>query len=103
MPIDQLTRLETGEEGCLSLPGGYADLARPDLVVCRGQDQYGEPVELTGTGLLARCFQHEIDHLHGTVFGDRLSSRRRKALHQTHQRVAHRYAEDWPVSPEAAG
>jgi peptide deformylase len=102
LPDTRSRRLETWEEGCLSLPGGYADLARPDRVVCRGQDQYGEPVELTGTGLLARCFQHEADHLRGTVFSDRLSSRRRKALHQTSQRVAHRYPEDWPITPEVA-
>ncbi len=72
--------LETWDEGCLSLPGGYADLARPNVAICRGQDQYGDPIELTGTGLLARCFQHETDHLAGMVFGARLSSRRRRGL-----------------------
>ena len=90
--------LETWEEGCLSLPGGYADLARPNVAICRGQDQYGDPIELTGTGLLARCFQHETDHLAGMVFGDRLSSRRRRGLYESHRQVADRYAVDWPVA-----
>lgn len=90
--------LETRDEGCLSLPGGYAELARPDLAVCRGQDQYGHDVELTGTGQLARCFQHEADHLEGVVFGDRLSSRRHRDLYESHRRVADRYPLDWPVA-----
>jgi peptide deformylase len=91
--------LEVCEEGCLSLPGGYAELARPSRVICRGQDQYGNDIELIGTGLLARCFQHETDHLHGTVFGDRLSSKRRQELYRTHAQVAHRYPLDWPMAP----
>jgi peptide deformylase len=90
-------RLETWEEGCLSLPGGYADLARPTVAVCRGQDQYGNPVEVRGTGLLARCLQHETDHLNGIVFGDRLSSRRRRGLYETHRLAAHRYPLTWPA------
>ena len=91
-------RLETWEEGCLSLPGAYAELARPAVAVCRGQDQYGDPVEVRGTGLLARCLQHETDHLDGIVFGDRLPSRRRRGLHEAHRRAAHRYPSDWPVA-----
>jgi len=90
--------LEAWDEGCLSLPGGYAELARPDLAICRGQDQYGQPTELTGTGQLARCFQHETDHLAGVVFGDRLSSRRRRGLYDSHRQVAGRYPSDWPVT-----
>lgn len=82
--------LEIWDEGCLSLPGGYAELARPNLAICRSQDQYGHAIELTGTGLLARCFQHETDHLSGTVFGDRLSSRLRRGLYESHRRVADR-------------
>ncbi|RYY13822.1 MAG: peptide deformylase [Alphaproteobacteria bacterium] len=98
--IDQgaTRQLETWEEGCLSLPGGYAELARPAVAICRGQDQYGSPVELRGTGLLARCFQHETDHLNGIVFGDRLSSRRRRALYETHRDGAHRYPLSWPAT-----
>jgi peptide deformylase len=105
-PVVELTQgserqLEVWEEGCLSLPGGYADLARPNLAVCRGQDQYGHDVEITGTGQLARCFQHETDHLQGIVFGDRLPLRRRRGLDETHRQAADRYPTDWPVSPSS--
>jgi peptide deformylase len=89
------------EEGCLSLPGAYATLARPDRAVCRGQDQTGAPVEIVGTGLLARCLQHETDHLAGTVFGDRLSGRLRQKLQADHAAVAYRYPDDWPITPKA--
>ncbi|WOP18463.1 peptide deformylase [Raineyella sp. LH-20] len=92
--------LESADEGCLSLPGGYAPLARPDHAICRGQDIDGNPVEIHGTGLLARCLQHETDHLNGMVFGDRLSTRVRKKLNQSHEALAHLYPEDWPVSPK---
>lgn len=93
-------RLETWEEGCLSLPGGYAELARPAVAVCRGQDQYGGPVEVRGTGLLARCLQHETDHLNGIVFGDRLSSSRRRGLYESHRLAAHRYPLAWPAQAD---
>ncbi|SDS14710.1 peptide deformylase [Friedmanniella luteola] len=91
--------LEAADEGCLSLPGAYIELARPDRAVCRGQDAAGNPVEVTGTGLLSRCLQHETDHLNGTVFGDRLSGRLRKKLYRLHEDRAEDYPDDWPVSP----
>ncbi|MDR0782590.1 MAG: peptide deformylase [Propionibacteriaceae bacterium] len=90
------------EEGCLSLPGAFVSLARPDRALCRGLDHNGNPVELVGTGLLARCLQHETDHLFGMVFGDRLSARSRKALYSDHKAKAYRYLEDWPVSAKQA-
>jgi peptide deformylase len=91
--------LESADEGCLSLPGAYIELARPDTVTCSGQDAFGEPVQVVGTGLLARCLQHETDHLNGTVFGDRLPGRSRKRLYALHEEVADNYPADWPVSP----
>ncbi|MCF8611709.1 peptide deformylase [Gordonia sp. HY285] len=57
-------------------------MARPDVATCRGYDQYGEPVTLTGGGTFGRCLQHETDHINGTVFGDRLSARSRKQLYR---------------------
>jgi len=63
---------EVGEEGCLSLPGIYADVTRAAWVVVEAQDGTGAPVRRRATGLLARVFQHEIDHLDGTLFVDRL-------------------------------
>lgn len=100
LPEGKDRRLEATEEGCLSLPGAYALLARPDQAVCEGQDIDGNPVRLEGTGLFARCLQHETDHLNGTVFGDRLSGRVRKKLFGAHEEIADRYPDDWPVTPK---
>jgi peptide deformylase len=99
LPEGKDRHLETTDEGCLSLPGAYIELARPDHAVCRGQDASGQPVEVTGSGLLARCLQHETDHLNGTVFGDRLAGRARKKLYARHDDLADLYPDDWPVSP----
>ena len=99
LPEGKDRKLDTADEGCLSLPGAYLELARPDSAICRGQDHLGRPVEIGGTGLLARCLQHETDHLNGTVFGDRLSGRARKKLYALHESMADRYPDDWPVSP----
>ncbi len=99
LPEGKDRHLDADQEGCLSYPGAYETLARPDHAICRGVDQFGAPVEIIGTGLLARCLQHETDHLLGTVFGDRLSARSRKALTKQHDSLAHLYPEDWPVSP----
>jgi peptide deformylase len=93
--------LESADEGCLSLPGAYIELARPDHATCTGEDAFGDPLEVAGTGLLARCLQHETDHLNGTVFGDRLPGRARKKLYALHEDVADSYPADWPVSPRS--
>ena len=68
------------EEGCLSIPGPFYPTDRSAKIVCRGQDLAGEPIELTGEGLLARIFQHETDHLNGLLFIDRLDDRGRKEV-----------------------
>lgn len=86
------------DEGCLSLPGAFVGTRRPDYAICRGQDQYGDDIEIVGTGTLARCFQHETDHLNGLVFADRLPHRARKELQDRHERVAHQFPVDWPAS-----
>ena len=62
----------TQGEGCLSVPGAHADLARPTSVTVTGVDQTGAPVSLTGTGYLARAFVHEYQHLQGTLYYDHL-------------------------------
>jgi peptide deformylase len=72
---------EKTEEGCLSIPDVYGDVERPTRVVVRALDRDGKPIEVEATGLLGRCFQHEIDHLHGKLFIDHLSFlKRRSAL-----------------------
>ncbi|GAA1901419.1 peptide deformylase [Streptomyces sodiiphilus] len=73
--------LDDNNEGCLSVPTAYAELARPDYAVVRGQDAEGKPIAVEGTGYFARCLQHETDHLYGYLYIDRLSKReRRRAL-----------------------
>jgi peptide deformylase len=71
--------VEAGEEGCLSLPGLSFELPRPDRVVAVGQNMYGDPVAIEGSGLLSRCIQHEADHLDGVLFIDRLEGETKKA------------------------
>ncbi len=63
---------QVGEEGCLSLPGIFADVARAEWVVVEAMDRHGAPIRRRASGLLARVFQHEIDHLDGILFIDRL-------------------------------
>jgi peptide deformylase len=70
---------QDGPEGCLSLPGLYFDTKRRLNVVARGLSATGDPVQVVGTGHLARCLQHETDHLDGVLFIDRLDRDRRKA------------------------
>jgi peptide deformylase len=62
----------TAEEGCLSLPGIFADVTRAQWVRLEAQDLEGRPVAMTARGLRARVFQHEVDHLDGVLFIDRL-------------------------------
>lgn len=69
---------QAGEEGCLSIPGVWAETPRAERAVVQGVDADGNPIEVAGTGLLARCLQHEVDHLEGMLFVDRLEGKRRK-------------------------
>jgi peptide deformylase len=61
---------QTGPEGCLSVPEVYGLVERPDLVKVRARDRYGKEFEVWGTGLTARAFCHELDHLNGVMFTD---------------------------------
>jgi peptide deformylase len=70
---------QTGEEGCLSIPEIFGDVTRAKHVVVRALDRDGKPVEIDANDLLARCLQHEIDHLHGRLFIDYLSMLKRQA------------------------
>jgi peptide deformylase len=70
---------QKGEEGCLSIPDVYADVERAMRVVVRAQDRAGAPIEIEATELLARCLQHEIDHLHGKLFIDHLGLLKKRA------------------------
>ena len=68
------------EEGCLSLPEQYSDVARPNSVGIRYLDETGKRRELEAEGLLAVCLQHEIDHLDGILFVDHISSLKRNVI-----------------------
>ena len=70
--------LQDGEEGCLSFPGIYFDTPRALRVVAKGFNEYGDPVTLEGSELMARCIQHETDHLNGILFIDRMDRQQRK-------------------------
>jgi len=70
---------QKGEEGCLSIPDIYGDVERAMRVVVRAQDRNGGSFEVDANDLLARCLQHEIDHLHGRLFIDYLSLVKRRA------------------------
>ncbi|HYZ22409.1 MAG TPA: peptide deformylase [Rhodopila sp.] len=74
------TELATREEGCLSLPGQYADITRPARVKVRYLDPTGAKREIEADGLMAACLQHEIDHLNGILFVDHLSALKRNMI-----------------------
>jgi len=71
---------QTGEEGCLSLPGFREPVTRPNKVTLQAQDESGETIELNGEELLARAFLHEIDHLNGILFINHLSALKRDII-----------------------
>jgi peptide deformylase len=72
--------MQVEDEGCLSIPGFNASVVRPARVVVRGLDREGVERTVEATGLLARAFQHEIDHLDGTLFIDRLRGIKRDLI-----------------------
>jgi peptide deformylase len=61
---------QLGPEGCLSIPNIQGDVLRPLHVTVKAQNRHGEPIEIEGTELLARCIMHEVDHLNGVLFTD---------------------------------
>ncbi|GAB4363841.1 MAG: peptide deformylase [Spirochaetales bacterium] len=71
------------EEGCLSIPGIYADVKRPEMISIDAVDERGKPFHLDADGLLARVIQHELDHLNGMLFIDHLSELKRKRIIRT--------------------
>ncbi|WP_076815501.1 peptide deformylase [Pseudofrankia asymbiotica] len=70
---------QTDQEGCLSVPSYHYATTRAASATVRGVDAHGQPVEYSGTGLLARCLQHESDHLAGTLYLDRLTGLTRRS------------------------
>ena len=82
---------DKSEEGCLSIPDIFADVERPTSVVVRALDREGRPIEIQASDLLARCLQHEIDHLHGKLFIDHLSVLKRRSALAKWSKTKERY------------
>jgi peptide deformylase len=78
--IDLGGETEMGTEGCLSFPEVTGEIERAKLITVRGQNLEGEPIEIETTGFLARVVQHEVDHLNGILFIDRMSSAAKTSL-----------------------
>ena len=72
---DYGTTINSYEEGCLSIPGVYLNVVRPSTIKLKFRDEMGRPRKMKADGLLARCIQHEMDHLNGVLFVDRVSSK----------------------------
>jgi peptide deformylase len=84
---------QDGEEGCLSIPGLSWDCRRMAEVVAHGQNEFGDPVTIHGRDLLARCVQHETDHLDGVLFVDRLDADTKRAAFEAIREA------DWTTTP----
>ena len=84
--IVALSGTQSGPEACLSIPGVSAERDRAAQATAAGVDLRGDPVRVTGTGELARCLQHETDHLHGELYIDKLAgAERRRVLREVYQ------------------
>jgi peptide deformylase len=91
---------DEGEEGCLSIPGLFYPCLRAEFVKARGFNQHGEAVVVEGHGLMARCIQHEVDHLNGRLFIDRLSGAvREQAMRDLRQLSASGESQSAPSEP----
>ncbi|HEX8832104.1 MAG TPA: peptide deformylase [Longimicrobium sp.] len=86
--VESSAETDRGEEGCLSIPGVTGVVERPWRVVVEAQDREGKPVRIEAEDMLARCLQHEIDHLDGVLFIDRLSPLKRNMVLRKYRKQA---------------
>jgi len=86
--IERRSGTESSEEGCLSIPGIYEDVTRAFAIHVQALDPAGQPVAFEAEGYLARAIQHEVDHLDGVLFVDRLSALRRQFLRRALDSIA---------------
>ena len=86
--VEQGKETEKQEEGCLSIPGVGGIVERPAACVVEGLDRAGNPVRIEAGGMLSRCLQHEVDHLDGVLFIDRLSPIKRNMLLRKYRKLA---------------
>jgi peptide deformylase len=85
--VEQSDEIDRGWEGCLSIPGVTEVVPRPARVTVRGFDPSGSPVQVAADGLLARVLQHEVDHVNGILFIDRLSPLKRRILLRKYRKL----------------
>ncbi len=97
LPAGRQRGLLVADEGCLSLPGAFVECARLEYVQVTGLDEHGDDVAHAGASLLARCLQHETDHLRGTVFADKVPTKLRKKLYKEAARLAEEFPDGWPA------
>ena len=93
---------EQGEEGCLSLPGINGEILRSLKLRLQAQDLAGNPVDLTESGYIARIWQHEVDHLNGTLLVDRMGPVARMATRRTLKELEERWLEEHPEQARAS-
>jgi peptide deformylase len=86
--VESGSEAEKAEEGCLSIPGVAGVVERPARVVVEGLSEEGEPMRIEADGLLGRCLQHEVDHLDGVLFIDRLSPLKRRTVLKKYKSLA---------------
>ena len=89
------------DEGCLSIPGLYVEIVRPKEVLLHGCDLDGNEVTIEADELLARLFQHELDHLHGVLMFERMTDDQRKEALKEWRRIQSRAGGRAPGAPEA--
>lgn len=90
---DNVEGSNADDEGCLSIPGVYDELKRAAKLDVRALDEKGKPISFTCEGLFARAVQHEVDHLNGMLFVDRLSVLRRQRLKKELKAIEENYAD----------
>ena len=88
--LETSQELASYEEGCLSIPGMYADVIRPTHITVQAQDIEGKPFTIKADGLLARVIQHENDHLQGVLFIDRLTEEKREKILKAYEKRGRR-------------
>ena len=89
---------QTGEEGCLSFPGIHETITRPSDIVVEGQDLQGKKIRVDASELFARCLHHEIDHVNGIVFLDRMSQVKRSWVKKKIHRLMKK--DEWHAAVE---
>lgn len=101
--IAERSGTEDGEEGCLSIPGIYEDVKRSTRMRVRAQDAFGRPLDFVAEDYLARAIQHELDHLDGVLFVDRLSPLKRQFLKRPLEGLARGEMPDGYEPPKGSG